>query len=52
MNTKTGGLVKKTDYDTKIAEIEKEITDPAKHLATHEFNKLTGKHFKERLIIN
>ena len=51
LNTRTSGLVKKTtDYDTKIAEIEKNITnhEHAKN-TTQEFNKLTEKNFQEKL---
>ena len=51
MNTKTSGLVKKTDYDTKISEIGKKITDHdyAKYFTTQGFNKLPAEDFKERL---
>ena len=51
LNTKISGLVKKADYDTKIVETEKKITDHdhAKYITTSEFNKLTTEHFKERL---
>ena len=40
-------LVKKIDYDTKISEIEKKITDHKhdKYITTPEFNKLTAENF-------
>ena len=45
--TDTSNLVQKTDYDTKIDEIEKRITDHdhAKYITTQEFNKLTSEDF-------
>ena len=52
LNTKTSGLIKKqTNYDTKIGEIAKKITDHdhSKYINTQEFNKLTAENFKERL---
>ena len=44
-------LVKKTDYDTKVNEIEKKITDHKhdKYITTPEFNKLTAENFAARL---
>ena len=44
-------LVKKTDYDTKVKEIEKKITDHKhdKYITTPEFNKLTAENFAARL---
>ena len=44
-------LVKKTDYDTKVNEIEKKITDHShdKYITTPELNKLTGENFAARL---
>ena len=44
-------LVKKTDYDTKINELEKKITDHnhEKYITTPEFNKLIVDNFAERL---
>ena len=44
-------LVKKTDYDTKVNEIEKKITDHKhdKYITTPEFNKLTAENFTARL---
>ena len=45
-------LVKKTDYDTKIIEIENKITanhDRDKYITTQEFNKLTSESFTARL---
>ena len=43
-------LVKKNDYNLKINEIEKKITDHnhAKCFTTPEFNKLTSGHFAPR----
>ena len=40
-------LVRKTDYNTKINEIEKKITnhDHDKYISTEEFNKLTAGNF-------
>ena len=42
---------KKTDYDTKITEIEKKLTNNNhdKYIATPEFNTLTANVFDERL---
>ena len=44
-------MVKKTDYDTKISELEKEITDHKhdKYNTTPEFNKLAAENFAARL---
>ena len=44
-------LVKKTDYNKKINEIEKRIIDHNhdKYITTPEFNKLIAKHFVARL---
>ena len=44
-------LVKKTDYNTKISDIEKKITDHNydKYITTSEFNKLTTENFNARL---
>ena len=44
-------MVKKTDYNTKISEIEKKTTDHnhGKYITTPEFNKLTGENFDARL---
>ena len=45
-------LVKKTDYNTKISEIENDITtdhDDDKYITTQEFNKLTSENFTARL---
>ena len=44
-------LVKKTDYDTKVNETEKKITDynHHKYITTPEFNKLTAENFAARL---
>ena len=42
---------KKKDYNTKISEIEKKVSDHnhGKHITTPEFNKLTTENFKARL---
>ena len=43
---------KKTDYKTKISEIEKKIStdhDRDKHITAQEFNKLTSEYFTVRL---
>ena len=44
-------LVKKTDYNTKINEIEKKITDHDydKYITTPEFNKLAAENFAATL---
>ena len=44
-------MVKNTDYNTKISEIEKKTTDHnhGKYITTREFNKLTGVNFAARL---
>ena len=45
-------LVKKTNYNTKISEIENKITtdhDHDKYITTQEFNKLTSEKFTARL---
>ena len=44
-------LVKKTDYNTKVSEIEKKLTDQNhdKYITSPEFNKLTAKNFAARL---
>ena len=45
------GLITKIDYNTKISDIEKKITDHAhdKYITISEFNKLTTETFKARL---
>ena len=47
----TNNLVKKTDYNTKITEIEKKLTDHNhdKYITTPEFNKFTTDIFNARL---
>ena len=47
----TSLVKKKTDYKTKINEIEKELTDHDhdKYIATPEFNQLTAEYFAARL---
>ena len=44
-------IVKKTDYNTKINEIEKKIADHYhdKYITTQKFNKLTADNFTARL---
>ena len=45
-------LVKKTDYNTKISEIENKITtnhDHDKYITAQEFNKSTSENFTARL---
>ena len=44
-------LVKKADYDAKILDTEKKVTDPVndKYITTSEFNKLTTENFAARL---
>ena len=44
-------LVKKTDYDTKISEIEKKVNDHNhdKYITTPEFNTLAARVFNARL---
>ena len=43
-------LVKKTDYNPKILDIEKKVTDHdhGKYITTSEFNKLTTENFPAR----
>ena len=47
----TGSLVKKPDYDTKISELEKKVTDHDhdKYITSFEFNKLTAENLAARL---
>ena len=44
-------MVKKVDYDTKVEEIEKKLTDHNrdKYITTREFNKFTAEIFAARL---
>ena len=44
-------MVKKADYDTKISELDKKITDRkhGKYITIPEFNKLTAENFTARL---
>ena len=44
-------LVKKTDYNTKITEIENRLIDHnrGKYITTPEFNRLTAENFAARL---
>ena len=48
----TSNLVKKTDYNTKVTEIEKKLTDHNhdKYITTTEFNKLATDTFNARLV--
>ena len=48
---RVSSLVKKTNYDTKITEIEKKLTDHNhdKYITTPEFNKLSAEVFDARL---
>ena len=45
-------VVKKTDYDAKILDIENKVNDHDhdKYITTSEFNKLTTENFKARLV--
>ena len=45
-------LVKKTDYDTKVTEIEKKLTDHNhdKYITTTEFNKLATHAFNAIIV--
>ena len=46
--TDTSNLLKKTDYNTKMNEKKKKITDhdhSNKYITTQEFNKLTAENF-------
>ena len=47
----TSSLVKKTDYNTKISETEKKVTDHDhdQYITTSEFNNLTMEIFAARL---
>ena len=47
-------LVRKTEYDTKVNEIEKKITDHSheEYITAPEFNKLTAENFAARLQAN
>ena len=49
--TDTSNLAKKTDFNTKINEVEKKITDYDydKYITTQVFNKLTSENFAARL---
>ena len=44
-------LIKKTDYDTQVKEIEKKLNDHNhdKYITNSEFDKLTAENFAERL---
>ena len=44
----TSELVLKTDYKTKIKEIEDKIPDHDKYITISEFNKLTKENFDEK----
>ena len=47
----TSNLVQKTDYDIKITEIEKKLTDHKhdEYITTSEFNKLATNVFNTRI---
>ena len=45
----TSKVVKKYDCNTEFKEIEQKIPSHYKYISTFEFNKLTKKHFDERL---
>ena len=47
----TSNLLKKTDYNAKISEIEKKFSDHKhdKYITTPEFNKITAGNFSVRL---
>ena len=49
--TDTSNLVKKTEYNTNINEIEKKISyhDYAKYITIQQYNKLTAENFIARL---
>ena len=47
--TDTSTFVKKAEYNTKIEEIEKEISDHAIYVTTQEFNKIIADNFTARL---
>ena len=51
LNTINSGLTKKTDYNTKISEINKKIFDHNyhKYITTGKFNKLMADNFAARL---
>ena len=51
LNTINSGLTKKTDYNTKISEINKKIFDHNHHkyITTGKFNKLMADNFAARL---
>ena len=46
-------LVKKTDYNTNISNIEKKITDhsPGKYITTPEFNTMAASTFDTKLVV-
>ena len=50
--TDISDLVKNTDYNTKINEIEKKITghDRVIYITTQKFNKLTSQNFAARVV--
>ena len=45
----TSSLVEKSDYNTKIGEIEKNAPDHSKYITTPEFNKIAAVNFAARL---
>ena len=50
-NPDVRSLVKKTDYNTKVSDIEKKITDHdhGKYITTPEFNNMAASTFNARL---
>ena len=42
-------MVKKTDYDTKVTEIENKLNNHDKYITTPDFNKLAANVFNARL---
>ena len=44
----TSDLVKKANYNTKIEDIIKKISNHGKYITTNEFHKLTRENFAER----
>ena len=52
MKINGSNLVNKTDYDTKVNEIEKKVTDHKhdKYIATLDFNQLAAENFAAKLV--
>ena len=51
-NKTSSGLVKKTDYNTKISELEKKLTNHNhdKYITTPEFNTVAASVFNAKLV--